>query len=130
MSPEITVGVPVGWQLSADRGSVAMQSPAGDEGFTLSFWSYVTPAKAATGFCARGAKPEQLRANATIGPHKGIYEYYCPPVASLASQGFWNVFVPDRSGVNTWLWDYRGATGVQSGPSAATFLAVIGDFSG
>lgn len=122
----VEVPVPEGWILSGvqDLVSVTPVDGAG-RGFNLTF-IFSPAAVAARGECGGGVSPA-LTGPVTIAGHNGAYETYCP--AGGATPGAWSVFLPATSGIGTWLWTYLGATGLESGPDAATFLAVLHAFT-
>ena len=96
----------------------------GSQFFLLMFFSR-PPTNASVGFC-------RLSSPGCMGPinlagHEASYEGYRPP--SSVTQGTWTAFLPTNDGNATWLWEYMGATGLEAGPDAATFLAVLQAFT-
>ncbi len=122
----VQIPVPSGWTLSGAQDVVSLQPAGGGaDGFVLTFMSY-PPATALSGNCAGGAPPEHA-GPVTVAGHAGPYETYCP--SQISGQGAWTVRLPTADGTGSWVWDYLGATGLESGPDAETFEAVLQAFA-
>jgi hypothetical protein len=122
---DVQVPVPSGWTMSGEQSLVSLVPPGGgQELFQLMFVS-VPPAVALDGNCGDGTPPQRQGPITLVG-HVNSYEFYCP--LTNVVQGTWTALFPTAAGNWTWAWDYLGATGLESGPDASTFMSVLQAF--
>jgi hypothetical protein len=120
------IPVPSGWTMELRRGDAAVLRPeaGGSQSFTVSF-SNPAASDPSLGICQGSIATDRV-GPVTLAGHPGSYEYYCPPVEGTL--GRWTVALPTADG-SAWRWDYLGATGLESGPDADAFVAVLEAFT-